>query len=99
MTHTHYKREGNVPEVIAASKQLYATHYFDAAFGLTAMADDPEKHVQGFYLAHLCRFRLDIMQNIPKFMHGVLYDEVSNFLNGKMSSVKNNMETAYNTGK
>ena len=49
---------------LVASKQIYANHYFEAAFDLTSVIDrDPAAGQHGSYLVVLRRFRFD---NLPK---------------------------------
>ena len=48
---------------LAAAKQIYANHYFEAAFDLTTIVDRPKPDgSQGLYLLVLRRFRFD---NLP----------------------------------
>lgn len=45
---------------VVASKQIYASHYFDASLGLTAALDDPGAAAgPGMYLVYLNRSRID----------------------------------------
>lgn len=54
-----YKRTlGNRTEVLVASKQLYASHYFDASLGLTAFVEGNERSTLGSYLMYLNRSRI-----------------------------------------
>ena len=47
---------------VAASKQIYASHYFDASIGLTAALDDPGAvSGPGMYLVYLNRSRIDLL--------------------------------------
>jgi len=50
-----------------ALKQLYASHYFDAALGLTMLVGDPEGGSR-FYLLHFDRGRIDVLRHIPGFL-------------------------------
>ena len=48
---------------VAASKQIYASHYFDASLGLTAALDDPgEVSGPGMYLVYINRSRIDLLR-------------------------------------
>ena len=47
---------------LLATKQLYADHYFEAAFDLTTLIDRPGQGAPGSYLIVLRRFRFD---NLP----------------------------------
>jgi hypothetical protein len=45
-----------------ASKQIYASHYFDASLGLTAALDDPgDASNPGMYLVYMNRSRIDLL--------------------------------------
>lgn len=47
---------------VVASKQIYASHYFDASLGLTAALDDPgQASAPGMYLVYLNRSRIDFL--------------------------------------
>ena len=48
-------------------KQIYASHYYEAALGFTLMAADPENKSR-FYLLHFDRGRIDILRHIPAFL-------------------------------
>ena len=92
-----YQKPGIEDNIIVASKQLYATHYFEAALGLTIMMDDPEKSEPGFYLMHINRVRVDILREIPEFMGKYYFRGTHGLLRKKMAIVKQNMEEAYKT--
>ena len=58
-----YKRtRGNRTEVLVASKQLYASHYFDASLGLTAFVEGNERAASGSYLLYLNRSRIGALR-------------------------------------
>ncbi|HET9132243.1 MAG TPA: hypothetical protein VFO86_14910, partial [Terriglobia bacterium] len=62
MTHvTIYPRNrGNSSEVLIASKQLYATHYFESSLAFTMML--PREGGEGSYLLYLNRSRSDTLR-------------------------------------
>lgn len=61
LTHvTIYSRNQGKGSVLIASKQIYASHYFEASLGLTALIDKPGK--TGFYLTYLNRSRADALR-------------------------------------
>ena len=59
-----YKRRlGNSTEVLIASKQLYANHYFEGSLGLTAFVEGSQgPATSGSYLMYLNRSRADALQ-------------------------------------
>lgn len=90
-----YQRPGLEGEMIVASKQLYATHYFEAALGLTIVVGDRAGSEPAFYLMHINRSRIDIMREIPGFMVRFYFKGTHNLFHKKMTTVKKNMEAAY----
>lgn len=54
------------PSAFVATKQIYATHYFDAALGLTLAFDD---HDSGFYMLCINRART---RSLTSFIRGVV---------------------------
>ena len=87
-------------DLLVSSKQIYASHYFEAAFGLTALADDPEDGGTGFYLLYMNRSRIDALRH-PRF-GGLIRRKIRKGLNDllkkKLLTVKNNIEGKYRTG-
>lgn len=54
------------PFSLAAEKQIYANHYFEAALDLLAIADRADADgSSGIYLLKLTRYRFDNMPSIP----------------------------------
>lgn len=99
ITHmTLYQRpDTTIFEVLVASKKIYASHYFEAGLGLTALADDPENDRTGFYLLFLNRWRIDALRH-PHF-GGLLRKKVRGGLRKlyqkKMTLVKTRLEKMY----
>ena len=62
MTHVTIfpRRRGNTNEVLIASKQLYATHYFESSVAFTMML--PREGEEGSYLLYLNRSRSDTLR-------------------------------------
>jgi hypothetical protein len=56
MTHVTILKGGQAPTLIA-SKQIYASHYFDASLGLSAVFDVSTAEGPAFYLAYINRTR------------------------------------------
>ena len=50
--------------VAIASKQIYATHYFDASLGLTLLVADPNAPGQATYVVYLNRSRIDLFDGL-----------------------------------
>jgi len=62
MTHVtiYPRRHGNANEVLIASKQLYASHYFESSLAFTMMI--PREGGDGSYLLYLNRSRTDTLR-------------------------------------
>jgi len=62
MTHVTIfpRKRGNTNEVLIASKQLYATHYFESSLAFTMML--PREGGEGSYLLYLNRSRSDTLR-------------------------------------
>jgi len=81
--------------IIMASKQLHATHYFEAALGLTGVVADLEGSRPVTYLLHIHRSRIDILREIPGFLASILFKGARHLLQRKMTAVRQNLEMAY----
>ena len=70
---TIYRRERDVgPQVLIASKQIYANHYFNAFLALTAFVNVPDA-TQGAYLVYENRSRADGLEGpFSKIKRGVV---------------------------
>ncbi len=59
---THVSMFVQKGRVVTASKQLYASHYFEASLGLAVALDDPGNSSNpGMYLLYLNRSRIDLL--------------------------------------
>jgi hypothetical protein len=90
-----FERSDGVPKVVAATKQIYATHYFEAAFEITAMEKDPEAPQSNTYLVFVNRSRLDVMRGLPGFLKKAVINGARDLLHEKMRVVKGHLESAY----
>jgi hypothetical protein len=72
--------------VLAAQKQLYASHYFNAALEMTALV--PTQDAKGFYLLSIYRTRIDPPTGM---LAGVLMGKVRD---GVQTGVKENLKTS-----
>ena len=62
ISHVTVHQDARLPNVIVgASKQLYATHYFEASLGLTIAVDDGDAARPGIYLVYMNRTRADAL--------------------------------------
>ena len=74
---------------LVATKQIYANHYLEAAFDLTAAIDRPTEH-PGIYLLVLRRFRLDEApgSNIRQILVSQFRDQVRSDLEHQKSAAE-----------
>ena len=79
-------------------KQLYATHYFKASLGLTAILENPEDRGNSMYLINVSRARIDLLREIPGFMGGQLRRGARSMLYDRIKAVKTNMEKTNGAG-
>jgi hypothetical protein len=61
VTHVSIQRKPESGPTLIASKQIYASHYFEASLGLTAVVASSEQQEPGFYLLYLNRSRSDAL--------------------------------------
>jgi len=75
----------NVPEVVVAGKQIFATHYFNASLGVTVLVRGEPGHAN--YLVYVNRSALDVLQGkfggvVRWFTQRRLKSEAGNVLEG-----------------
>ena len=63
-----------IARTLIASKQIYASHYFEASFGITALAPDPDGNPDFFYLIYLNRSRIDTLRK--KYPLGIVRKKI-----------------------
>jgi len=63
-----------IARTLIASKQIYASHYFEASFGITALAPDPNGNPDFFYLIYLNRSRIDTLRK--KYPLGIVRKKI-----------------------
>ncbi len=82
--------QSNIADALIASKQIYASHYFEASLGITALAHvDESRPESGFYLIHLNRSRIDALRRMRfGFIKNKIKNGVVKLLGVKMGKVK-----------
>jgi hypothetical protein len=70
-----------------ALKQIYASHYYEAALGLTLMVADPENG-SGFFLLHFDRGRIDVLRHIPGFLSKGFRGDTLNLLTRRLEAIR-----------
>jgi hypothetical protein len=88
-----YRRDAGVgPQVLTASKQIYANHYFNAFLAMTAFVNVPGAD-QGAYLVYENRSRADGLEGpFSKFKRGVVEKKALEGLRVIMTNSKTNLE-------
>src|SRR5215204_6168764 len=91
---TIYRRNGDVgPQVLVASKQIYANHYFDAFLALTAFVNVPGA-ANGSYLVYENRSRADGLEGpFGKIKRGVVEKKALEGLRGIIAQSKASLES------
>ncbi len=90
----HEPQERDI-HLVVASKQIYASHYFEAELGLTALVDDPEGSESRVYLIYVDRSRIDSLRRDIALLRERIDEEMLKLLEGKMDSVRTRMEELY----
>ena len=91
-----YKRTlGNSTEVLIASKQIYANHYFEGSLGLTVFVQsNPGPATSGSYLMYLNRSRADALQGwFLGIKRTLIEGRIREGLAKNMKLVKNRIES------
>ncbi len=86
-------REGQM--VWAASKQLYANHYFDGSLGLSLLVDVPSVNdAPAFYLVYLNRTRADSLRGVLAFfIRGVVRRRMREEMKDRLKQLRAKMES------
>lgn len=92
-----YQHPGGNPPVMIASKQIYASHYFEASLGLTMLFESSEPDsLPGFYLVYVNRSRIDLLRKwYSIFGRGSLSDSVRNSMRKNVSELRTKVEAEY----
>lgn len=91
-----FKRQfGNSTEILIASKQLYANHYFEGSLGLTAFVEGNQgPATSGSYLMYLNRSRADALQGwFLSMKRSLIGDRVREALAKNLKFVKQRIES------
>lgn len=95
INHMVFSKTPKKRATVIASKQLYASHYFEAALRLTAVIKDSRENDPGFYLVYIDRSRLDLFRTIPSFFKKQFEDGARDLVHKRMIMVKKNVEKLY----
>ncbi len=93
-----YRRSGGAgPTVLMASKQIYASHYFEGSLGLTIIFPAaPADPAPSFYLIYLNRSRIDLLRKwYSGLVRGSLSDRVRNSMRVSVIETRQKVEAEY----
>jgi hypothetical protein len=94
---TVFRRSEGQAKTLIASKQIYANHYFEASFELTALVETTEvTENSGFYLLYLNRSRFDTLRKkgYPG-MEQTIRSEILNKIDQELKGTKVQIEALY----
>lgn len=94
ITHLAISRSaGETPvEYVIGSKQIYASHYFDASLGVTVLVGDRSGPAAGTYLIYVNRSRLDVLGGM---LAGVARPIISSRARGVVSDQLNKLQRMF----
>jgi hypothetical protein len=94
---TIYERPQGKGNSLIASKQIYANHYFEASFELTALVEaSAVADSTGFYLVYFNRSRFDTLRKDgPPGIKGKIKGEVHKKVEQEMNATKAEIEALY----
>lgn len=88
---------GENPPVVIASKQIYASHYFEASLGLTMLFERSETDPSpSFYLVYVNRSRIDLLRKwYSALARGRLSESVRSSMRKNLSELRSTVEAEY----
>lgn len=93
-TATYTRRRDDAPQILVATKQLYANHYFDSSLSLTLLTGVPSSGADSdTYLLYANRSRTDALDGLfGGFTRGLIEREVLDGLRTTLQQTKLNVE-------
>jgi hypothetical protein len=94
VTHVSVYQDPARPSLImGASRQLYATHYFEASLGLTFAVDDGEAAAPGIYLIYVNRTRADALTgSFGRLRRSVVHNRTRDGVEETLAALKRRLE-------
>jgi len=94
LTHVSVYQDPAQPTVIVgASRQLYATHYFEASLGLTFAIDDGDTARPGIYLIYVNRTRADALTgSFGRMRRSVVHGRTLDGVEDTLAALKRRLE-------
>jgi hypothetical protein len=93
---THVSIYAQPGRIVIASKQIYASHYFDASLGLTAALDDgADARGPSMYLVYLNRSRIDFLSGfLGGFRRAILRGRLRDGMQKNLVEVVRKLESS-----
>jgi hypothetical protein len=96
VTHVSIYRKPESGRTLIASKQIYASHYFEASLGLTAVVASSQQQEPGFYLLYLNRSRSDALHGgFSGLARGQVKRSARNGMQKNMQRIKLSIESLW----
>ncbi len=96
VTHVSIYRRPGSGHTLIASKQIYASHYFEASLGLTDVVVSPQQQEPSFYLIYLNRSRSDALHGgFSGLARGQVKSRARSGLEKNMGIIKLAIENLY----
>jgi hypothetical protein len=96
VTHVSIYRRPGSGRTLIASKQIYASHYFEASLGLTALVVSPQGEEPSFYLLYLNRSRSDALHGaFSGLARGQVKSRARSGMQKNMEKIKLSIESLY----
>ena len=96
VTHVTIYREPNAGRTLISSKQIYASHYFEASLGLTAVIATSQIGAPSFYLLYLNRSRSDALHGgFSGLARGQVKSRARSGMQKNIENIKLSIESLY----
>ena len=94
---TIFRRSQGKIKTLIASKQIYASHYFEASLELAALVEEKDvADSSGFFLIYFNRSRIDTLRkSVPPGMKHTIRGEILNEVGQEMKLIKSRIEYLY----
>lgn len=96
VTHVTIYRKPDSGRTLISSKQIYASHYFEASLGLTAVVSTSQIRAPSFYLLYLNRSRADALHGgFSGLARGQVKSRARSGMQKNMEKIKLSIESSY----
>lgn len=96
VTHVTIYHKPDTGRTLISSKQIYASHYFEASLGLTAVIATSQKGAAGFYLLYLNRSRSDALHGgFSGLARSQVKSRARSGMQNNMKKIKQSIESLY----